>query len=203
MRKWNVVALPLLACLILAPLATAQSDNDLRREVDQLKRDLEKVMQQNGRIARENAELRGEIETIQTDESGLEERINALSESLEFVRAADVESGANPITFSGEFRTRFGGTFDRDFGADFDPGRREDDSGFFNDARFLVAMDFDFDKDVTTHFSMQANALYGNGNTPGTNDANSSANGGSPGAGFGYPVQSSSRSLDDLNLYEG
>ena len=180
MRKWNVVALPLLACLILAPLATAQSDDDLRREVDQLKRDLQKVMHQNDRIARENAELRGEIETIQTDESGLEERINALSESLEFARASDVDSVANPIRIIGEFRTRFGATFDRDFGRNQNPSRGEDDDGFYTDARFRVGFEFDFDKDVTTHFSLQANGLYDNGDTP-------ASNGG----------------LGDVDLYEG
>lgn len=168
MRKWNVVALVVAFGLVASPFVSAQSNDDLRREVDQLKRDLNKVMNQNQRILAENAELRTTAE-----DSSLEERVNALAESLDYAAGTTVNSVANPVTLSGEFRVRSGWTFDRNFNDD-------DDEGSFHDARFRVGLTFDFSRDVTTHFEMQANGLYNNNDTP---------SGGS--------------NLDDIDLYQG
>lgn len=170
MRKWNVLALVLALGFIAAPFASAQSTDDLRREVDQLKRDLNEVMNQNRRILADNAELR---DKAVAEDSSLEERINALAESLDYAAGTTVNSVANPVTLSGEFRVRDGWTFDRNFNDD-------DDEGSFHDARFRVAMDFDFSRDVTTHFEMQANGLYENNDTP-----------------------AGSSSLSDIDLYQG
>jgi hypothetical protein len=163
------VALLLAFGLVASSMASAQSNDDqLKREVDQLKQQVRQVMEQNAQITRENADLRGRMEAVETDDS-LELRINALAESANFA-ATTVDSVANPITISGEFRSRNGWVTDRDFGAGTNPAGldndSEDDEGSYTDARFRVALDFTFDKNVKTHFSMQANGLYDNGDTP-------------------------------------
>jgi hypothetical protein len=188
------VALILAVGFVFAPLAQAQSDNDLRQEVDQLKADLRQVLDQNARIMGENSELRVKVEGIEAADSTLEGRINALSESLNFAPSTTVNSVANPITFTGEFRNRQGWTFDRDFGANGD----RDDDGSYHDARYNVGLTYEFDRNVVTHFSMQANGLFGNGDTPAGNNS---------GAGFskseGFFSSSDSGDLSDIDLYEG
>ncbi|MEZ6196231.1 MAG: alginate export family protein [Planctomycetota bacterium] len=166
MRTWNVVVLLLVAAFVVAPCVQAQSDDDLRNEVQQLKADLQKVIATNARIADENEALRNKVDGIAVDDNSLEARINALSEQLNYSAATTVNSVANPITFTGEFRSRGGWVFDRNFGAAGD----YDDSGNFVDARFLVGMTFEFDRNVVTHLSIQANGLYGNGDTPAGSD---------------------------------
>ena len=163
MRKWNVVAALLAFGFIMSPFAAAQQDN-LRDEVNQLKKDLRRVMSQNQQILSENAELRNRVDGV--EDNTLEARINALAESLDYAAGTTVNSVANPITVSGEFRVRSGWTFDRDFGTNFASSEDEDDNGSYQDARFRVAFDFDFTRDVTTHFSMEANGLFDNNDTP-------------------------------------
>jgi hypothetical protein len=179
MRKWNVVAAVLAFGFIMSPFAAAQQDG-LRDEVNQLKNDLKRVMSQNQQILSENAELRTRVDGV--EDNTLEERINALAESLDYAAGTTVNSVANPITITGEFRIRSGWTFDRDFGDNVGPGaaQDEDDNGSFHDARFRVAFDFDFSRDVTTHFSMQANGLFENDD-----------------------VSTSNTDLSDIDLYEG
>lgn len=164
MRKWNVVAALLAFGFIMSPFAAAQQDDNLRDEVNQLKNDLKRVMSQNQQILSENADLRSRVDGV--EDNTLEERINALAESLDYAAGTTVNSVANPITISGEFRVRSGWTFDRDFGTDFANSEDEDDNGSFHDARFRVAFDFDFSRDVTTHFSLQSNGLFDNADTP-------------------------------------
>jgi hypothetical protein len=154
MRKWNVVALLLAFGFIASPIVSAQSNDDLRQEVEQLKRDLNKVMNQNQRILADNAELRAT-----TEDSSLEERVNALADSLDYAAGTTVNSVANPVTLTGEFRVRTGYSHNRDFNND-------DNSGTYEDARFRVGLTYDFSRDVTTHFEMQANGLYDNGFAP-------------------------------------
>ncbi|MEE9391446.1 MAG: alginate export family protein [Planctomycetota bacterium] len=197
MRIWNVVALVLAAGFMFAPLAQAQTDNDLRQEVEQLKRDLRKVLDQNARIASENIDMRDRVEGIEAADSTLEGRINALSESLNFAPSTTVNSVANPITIGGEFRNRHGWTFDRDFGR----GNDRDDDGSFYDARYRVELTFEFDRNVVTHFSMQANGLFGNGDTPAGNGSGQQQF--FKGSSSGTFASSSSGDLSDIDLYEG
>ena len=205
MRKWNVVAMLLAIGFMLSPFATAQSDDDLRQEVEQLKRDLRTVMSQNQRILAENVDLRT---TATVEDSALEQRINALAESLDYAAGTTVNSVANPITFTGEFRVRSGWTIDRDFGGGtFNSSSNNndaDDDGSFQDAYFQVGLTFDFSRDVTTYFSIRSNGLFNNNDTP---DSGSSSSGGSSGGGpFSGSSSSSSgssgRSLTDLELDE-
>ncbi|MCA9319694.1 MAG: alginate export family protein [Planctomycetes bacterium] len=184
MRQWKVVALLLATGLMVSSVASAQSNDDqLKREVDQLKEQVRRVMEQNAQITRENADLLGRMTAVETDDS-LEQRINALSESANFA-ATTVDSGANPISITGEFRARSGWVTDRDFGAGNDgpalDDDAEDDEGSYTDARFRVAFDFTFDKNVKTHLSLQANGLYSN-------------NG---------PTTTGSVGLGDIEMYEG
>ncbi len=178
MRKWNFVAALLAFGFIMSPFAIAQQDDNLRDEVNQLKNDLRRVISQNQKILSENAELRNRVDVV--EDNTLEERINALAESLDYAAGTTVNSIANPITITGEFRIRSGWSLDRDFGRNYATSEQEDDNGSFQDARFRVGFDFDFSRDVTTHFSMQANGLFDNRNTPA---------GGS--------------NLDQIDLYEG
>lgn len=147
MRKWNVAAL-LLALGLVAP-AFAQSNNDeLKKQIDELRAEV--------------SNLKAQVATTTTaGDTTLEERVNALSESLDYA-GTTVNSGANPITIFGSFRTRSGWTFDRDF------GQGNDDDGSYVDASFLVGFDFQVDPDVKTRFSIKSNGLYNNGDTPGS-----------------------------------
>lgn len=176
MRTWNVVVLLLVAAFVAAPCVQAQSNDDLRKEVNQLKADLQKVIISNAAIADENARLRDTVNSIDVAGDDLESRINALSESLSYAPSTTVNSVANPITFNGQFRSRGGWTFDRDFGA----GNDDDDDGSFVDARFMVGMTYEFDRNVVTHLSLQANGLYDNNST-----------------------NIDSGNLDDIDMYEG
>ena len=181
MRTWNVVVLLLVAAFVAAPAVQAQSDDDLRKEVNQLKADLQKVISNNAAIADENARLRTKVDSIDTEGNDLESRINALSESLSYAPSTTVNSVANPITFTGQFRSRGGWTFDRDFGADTGGSAGDsDDDGSFVDARFLVGINYELDRNVVAHFSMQSTGLYDNGSTT------------APGNGLG-----------EVDLYEG
>ncbi len=167
MRKWNFLV-ALVACgFILSPLAVSQQDQDLRKDLKQLRQDMNRVMAANQEVLSQNADLRGRLGTQKC--SALEKQINALADSLEYAAGTTVNSVANPITISGEFRIRSGWAIDRDFGASFPNSENEDDNGSFDDVRFRVAFDFDFSKDVTTHFSMQANGLFNNADTPSSN----------------------------------
>lgn len=186
MRKWKVVALLMAAGLIMAPVAAAQStqDDGWKQEVDKLRRDLQQLQKSQADLARENAELRGQLKASPVADTSLEERINALAENLDYA-GTTVKSEANPITIFGQARIRSGWTFDRDFGADVSltgggtgglaPEDNEDDEGSFVDAVFLVGFDFDLDRDVMVRFSIKANGLYDNGDTNAP-DASSSKN---------------------------
>lgn len=174
MSMWKVVALAA-AVGVIAPMTLAQeSTQDLRKEIEALKRDMNQLKAENQALA-EN------MKNSAVADTSLEERINALSENLDYA-GTTVKSDANPITIFGQFRTRSGWTFDRDFGADFGSSDIEDDDGSFVDALFLVGFDFSLEKDVTTRFSIKSNGLYNNGDT----NANDAADG-----------------LGEVDLYEG
>jgi hypothetical protein len=170
---------PLLALAFsLAPAAVAQED--LKKQLDELRNEVQKLKNANDSMAREQVELKAQLNATTAGDTSLEERINVLSESLDFA-GTTVNSEANPIRIFGEFRTRSGWTFDRDYGLEFGDEDFEDDDGSFVDARFLVGFDFQIDPDVKTRFTMQANGLYENGDTPADTDGN----------------------LSEIDLYEG
>lgn len=174
MRKWKVVALLLVVSCAIAPLANAQQSNDdLKREVDALKRDFQAVLQRQAALERENDSLRTQVDNVSAVESNLEQMINTLSES-DFA-GTTVESVSNPISVFGEFRNRSGWSSNRDFGLN-----GNDDNGTYTDARYLVGFDFNFDRDVQARFSLQANGAFDNGNS----DADAG-------------------NLDEVNMYEG
>lgn len=160
MRKWNVVAL-LLALGLTAP-AFAQQD-ELKKQVEELQRQVAELRANQTTLAAENAELKAS-----STSTSLEERINGLSDSLDYA-GTTVKSRGNvdSITLFGSARIRSGWTFDRDFGQDFANSDLEDDDGSFTDARFNLGFDFQVDPDVKTRISMQSNGLYENGDTPG------------------------------------
>ena len=172
MRKWTVSLLIAVCFVTIAPDFMAQSENEtLRREVQELRlaireinrkqSDLEKT---NSDLVRDNADLRQRLDASAAPSDALESRINALTSELGSFAGTTVESVANPIKVSGEFRTRAGWTDDRDFGNfsgnnNFDA---DDDDGTFVDARFNLAFDFTFDKNISTHFELIANELFEN-----------------------------------------
>lgn len=161
MRMWKVVAL-LTTLGLVAPVSMAQ--DDLKKEVQELKKMYQDQARAIEQLKAENAALQASGAVADTS---LEQRINALSENLDYA-GTTVKSVANPITIFGQARVRSGWTFDRDFGTDFGPGTAEDsedDDGSFVDALFLVGFDFDLDKDVMVRVSLKANGLYGNGDT--------------------------------------
>ena len=58
MRTWNVVVLLLVAAFVAAPCVQAQSNDDLRKEVNQLKADLQKLIDNAVAFYKEDTEER-------------------------------------------------------------------------------------------------------------------------------------------------
>ena len=136
----------------------SKSDDDLKKEVDQLRRDLGQVLINQKALEAENSALRNRVDAREQAGDTLEAEINALAESMDYAAATTVKSEANPITIFGEMRHRTGWTFDRDFGAD---GTAGDDEGSFTQGRYRVGFDFEFDRDVSARFSVQSAGNFG------------------------------------------
>lgn len=160
MRKWNVVALVLAAGVILAPMAIAQS-NDLDQEVQQLRRDLDRVLKGQAVLASENAELRNQLTQTAANGSALEQHINALADGMDYAAANVTAENAQAVGMDGEFRIRSAYTNNRDFTDE--NGDVNDDSGTYVDYRMRVGFNFNFDADVSARFVMQTEGLYGEG----------------------------------------
>ncbi len=153
--------------------ALSQDRDDLAREVRRLNKKLnaistvqERLVGENEHLRKDNAELRSLINNERIPVSELETSLNSLGDTIENAGTV-VESTANPITLSGQFRFRAGFISNRDFGAspNSNGGDLGDDSGTFVDARINVAFDFALARNVTTHFELISSGLFENGNT--------------------------------------
>lgn len=140
----------------------AQTPETMKQDLDALKA---QVAAQSKEISALKAE-KGEA----AREASVETEINRLSERL--AAGTTVESKANKITFTGEFRYRsyleFGDT----------SGNVERD-GWWNDSRIRLGFGYDFSKDVSAYAEVQSHFNYGDNSSEfGTDDdANDSSNG--------------------------
>jgi len=152
MRKWNVAALALTLGLV-APAFAQQNNDDLKKQIEELRAEV--------------TNLKTQLNATTAGDTTLEERVNALSDSLDYA-GTTVNSGANPITIWSSMRIRSGWTFDRDFG--LGNGDAGDDTGSFTDARFMLGFDFQVDPDVKTRIAVQSWGEYGGGDVPYANN---------------------------------
>ncbi len=157
MRKWNFVALVLALGVILAPMAVAQS-NDLDQEVQQLRRDLNRVLDVQATLSNENAALRNQLNQTAAASSALEQHINDLADGMDYAANVTAEN-AQKVAVDGEFRIR--SAYVSDFDAYESNGDISDDDGTYVDYRMRVGLNFNFDADVSARFVMQASGLYG------------------------------------------
>lgn len=210
-----------LIALVALTLPAAGQDEGrgaVSEEVRELKARLAEMSASHAQLQRSFEDLRGRVEGAELGGSALEIAINDVAAHV----AADptvVTSVADPLHAFGEFRVRFGWTKDRDFGTELLTGSGNvpppggvpmgggggqssdddavDDVGSFVDARIMIGFDYQFDQHVWTRMSIDANGLFENGQTPGS-EASGAFTGGGTAATAG-----SHRTLDEVRLYEG
>lgn len=158
----------LLALAFTGLTGFAQTEQDLQSQIDELRAELRRMntnqnsmAAENANLARDNAELRRRLDDSAPVASELESSINVLAEGIEYAPSTTVNSAANPITFTGEFRTRGGYMTNRDFGLDA-ANDADDDSGTFVDARVNVGITYALSNHVTAHFELLAYGLWDN-----------------------------------------
>ena len=139
------------AVALVASFAAAQSTEDVQKQLARQEAELK-------RINAELTELKANGAMTAAD-AALETEVNRLSERL--AAATTVKSGANQITFAGEFRSRFEMSNDL-LGAGW---ARQN----YNLAR--VAMHYDFSKDITAAIALQNTWVTGTEPGTGSNDS--------------------------------
>jgi hypothetical protein len=141
------------AVTLLATTAVAQTPEEMKKDLDALK----------AQVAAQKAEL----DAMKADknsaalEASVENEINRLSERL--AAATTVNSGANKLTFTGEFRNRsYLEIGDNNAGVERD--------GWTNDMRVRLGTKYEFSKDVSAYAELQSHWAWGdNGGDFGTN----------------------------------
>ncbi|MEE9391447.1 MAG: alginate export family protein [Planctomycetota bacterium] len=194
--------------------SAADGSSSVQRDLDSLRRQIGQAIADHERLASDQRDIHERIVGETVEANGLELRLNTLAEDISTRSATDVHSIANPITIFGNFRTRLYYTDNRDFGNNGTgqaPGggtgqiaggsggtdTPEDDRGTALVGCYLIGFDFNFDRDVTTHFAVQAHGGFANGDTPGNESFNS-------GPLFDSQVLGNqSGVLDEIDLYEG
>ncbi len=150
MRKWKVL-FALLAAALVVPASFGQTQEDLLRKLDSLDKRMK-------RVEAENAQLKNQL--VDKDDV-LETQVNAL---LERYTATTVNSVANPLTITGEFRFR--NTWQTGDQGDlyglgiFGPSPEELD-GSWNDARVRLGFMYEFTRDVTAFAELQSHWTFG------------------------------------------
>lgn len=139
MRKWKALG-GLLAFCALAQVGLAQ---DIRSRMQQMEARLSKV-------EAENQQLRARI--ADSSDQALEQQVNALLETYQ--GGTTVNSAANPVTLTGEFRFRNTWTI-----GDADNG--DELEGSYNDARVRLGFQYEFTRDVTAFAELQAHWAFG------------------------------------------
>ena len=169
-RKHTLGLLAVITAVFAVPVA-AQSGDEVRQEVETLRRQMSEILQRQAALEASNSALKADNESLRrrVDEAGaavaesLETRINALTDDLSGLSGTTVQSVANPIKITGEARVRGGYTANRNFGVV--TAGSDDDDGTFIDARFNLGFDFTLVDDVATHFELISAGLYDNGQT--------------------------------------
>jgi hypothetical protein len=125
------------AVSLCATSAVAQNNEDLKKQLDSLKAEV--------------AALKAE-KTSSAHEESVEVEVNRLSERL--AAATSVDSKANKITLTGEFRFR-------SYLELGDNGANVERDGWFNDSRVRLGFGYDFSRDVSAYAELQTNFVFG------------------------------------------
>ena len=129
-----------------ATSSVAQNPEQLQQELNALKAEVASMKAEKSSVARE--------ESVETEVNRMSERLAA---------ATSVDSKANKITLTGEFRFRSylelgdnAGNVERD--------------GWFNDSRVRLGFGYDFSRDVSAYAELQTNFVYGDSDVNGQKD---------------------------------
>lgn len=151
MRKWNALG-GVLAVLIVASTGWGQSTEDLQRRLQDLEQRLVKVES-------ENANLKNQM--VDNDDQVLETQVNALLDR--YAAGTTVNSAANPITMTGQFRMRNNWEFgDPGFNSRTNfAGLNNELNGSWTDALVRLGFMYEFTRDVTAMAELQAHWDFG------------------------------------------
>jgi hypothetical protein len=152
MRKWKVLA-AVLAVAFVAPVTFAQTQEDIFKEVQEMKARL-------AAVEAENAALKAKV--ANQDDQSLESQINALTERF---ASTTVKSNANPITLSGEFRFRSSWSFG-DSRVSFVPdggptSATSEHDGSWTDSMVRLGFLYDITGTVTAFAELQSHWAFG------------------------------------------
>ena len=145
MRKWNLLA-TLVAVVTVIPQARAQEPGSYQQVLKELQD-----------LRAQNAALTSKVEALSTtvedqNEADLTVHINELADRL--VAASTVNSGADPVTLTGEFRFRSAHSF-----GDLAGGGEHD--GSWTDSLVRMGFMYEFSDDVTAFAELQSHWAYG------------------------------------------
>lgn len=143
MRKWKVLA-ALVAVVIVTPTVLAQTQEEIIRDLQDMKTRL-------AALESENSALKSQV--AGQDDQVLENQINALTER--YAAGTTVKSAANPVTLTGEFRFRNWYTLGDNRGAN------DEHDGSWTDSLVRLGTQYDFTKDVTAFAELQAHWAFG------------------------------------------
>ena len=161
MRKCKVL-FALLAAMIIIPTGFGQTQEDLLRRLEALDQRLKAVES-------ENAQLKTQL--VENDDAVLESQVNALLER--YAAGTTVNSTANPITMTGEFRFRT--TWTLGDPANNSPGgpllgigggELDELDGSYVDSRVRLGFLYEFTRDVSAFAELQAHWAFGDFSSP-------------------------------------
>lgn len=171
MNRWTTLS-AVLAVALTASAGVAQTNEELSRQMEELKATVQSLAKSQQALAAENAELKAQVAG-----DSLETEINRLSERL----AANtiVKSEASCIKMGGEFRFRSYWSFG-DNSSIVDPGNKTEGTDFegsehdgsWTDARVRLNFMYDFTKDVTAFAELQSHWAFGQDSTGPIDDYN-------------------------------
>ena len=136
----------------------AQTPEDMKKELDALKAQVAALQADKGVAARE--------ESVETEVNKLSERLAA---------ATTVDSGANKVKLTGEFRFRSYLELGDSAGAAIGAPSGAEKDGWFNDSRVRLGFGYDFSRDVSAYAEVQSDFAFGQNGGPSGTDSSSSA----------------------------
>ena len=163
MKKWKALGGFLAFCLAASTGLAQTTQEDIQSKL----RNLEKRL---ASVEAENASLKSQM--LDNDDAALETQVNAL---LERYTATTVNSAANPVTLTGEFRFRSywqSGDADLSSSIPLSPGGKgegtpvgsafnDEVDGSWTDALVRLGFMYEFTGDITAYAEIQAHWSYG------------------------------------------
>jgi hypothetical protein len=170
----------IIAASLVTTVNVAQTPEELKRELDAVKAQVASQSKLINQLQNDKGEA--------AREASVETEINRLSDRL--AAGTVVESKANKVTMTGEFRFRSALEL-----GDTAGGVERD--GWWNDSRVRLGFGYEFSKDITAYAELQTHFVYGDNNSDsGVSDASGSFGGGGGEGGF------FGASGSDVSLYQ-